>query len=67
MNVFVDQETCVGCGTGVDICLELFEMQDAIAVTTKEDVPKDLEDDCRDAAEACAVEAIGIKEGGSNL
>jgi ferredoxin len=62
MKVKVDEETCVGCGACVDICSEVFEMDEDVAVTKIEDVPADLQDSCNEAAEACPVEAIIVED-----
>ena len=63
MKVFVDKELCIGCEACVDICPEVFEIQDDLAVVKiDEDVPEDLEASVEEAAEACAVEAIIIEE-----
>jgi len=63
MRVFVDKELCIGCEACVDICPEIFEIQDDIAVVKiDDDVPEDLEAAVEEAAEACAVEAITIEE-----
>jgi ferredoxin len=61
MKVKVDEETCVGDETCVQICPELFEMNGDVAVAKMEEVPKDLEGKCKEAAEACPVEAIVIE------
>jgi ferredoxin len=62
MKVRVDKETCVGDETCVDICPEIFEMNGDVAVAKVEDVPKELEKKCKEAAESCPVEAIIIEE-----
>mgnify|MGYP001577854373 FL=1 len=62
MKVRVDEETCVGDETCVQICPEIFEMKGDVAVAKMEGVPKDLEGKCKEAAEACPVEAIAIEE-----
>jgi ferredoxin len=61
MKVRVDQETCVGDETCVQVCPEIFEMNGDVAVAKMEEVPKDLEGKCKEAAEACPVEAIVIE------
>jgi ferredoxin len=61
MKVRVDADLCIGCETCIDICPEIFEMNDNIAVTKKESVPADLQDSCREAEDACAVDAIIIE------
>ena len=62
MKVRVDKEACVGDETCVSICPEVFEMDGDIAVPKIENVPADLEDSCREAADACPVEAIIIED-----
>jgi ferredoxin len=62
MKVKVDEKTCVGCGECVDMCPEVFEMDDDVAAIKIEDVPADIQDSCREAAEACPVEAIIVED-----
>jgi len=62
MKVRVDEETCVGDETCVQICPEIFEMQGDVAVAKMEDVPEELEGSCKEAAESCPVEAIRVEE-----
>ena len=61
MKVQVDKETCVGDETCVTICPEIFEMEGDVAVAKMENVPKELEGKCKEAAESCPVEAIIIE------
>jgi ferredoxin len=62
MKVRVDDETCVGDETCVEICPEIFEMDGNVAVAKMEEVPQDLETKCKEAAESCPVEAIIVDE-----
>lgn len=62
MKVRVDEDLCVGDESCVEICPEIFEMEGDVAVTKMEEVPKNLEDKCKEAAENCPVEAILIEE-----
>jgi ferredoxin len=62
MRVRVDQEACVGDETCLTICPEIFRMEGEVAVTIMEEVPPDLRESCREAADACPVEAIIIEE-----
>ncbi len=62
MKVRVDKEACVGDETCVSICPEVFEMDGDVAVPKMEDVPPNLQASCREAADACPVEAIIIEE-----
>jgi ferredoxin len=52
----------VGDETCVETCPEIFEMKGDVAVAKMESVPEDLEAKCKEAAEACPVEAIIIEE-----
>ena len=62
MKANVDPDLCTGCGVCIDICPEVFEMSDDLAVVRIDPVPKEAEVDCRDAAEQCPVEAIEVEE-----
>jgi ferredoxin len=62
MKVTVDEETCIGCEVCVDTCPEVFEMVDDKARVKINEVPKDVVESCREAAENCPVEAIQIKD-----
>jgi ferredoxin len=64
MKARVDQELCAACSVCVDVCPEVFDLNDeGMAVVTVEIVAPDYEDACRDAAEQCPSEAIVIDEG----
>lgn len=63
MKAFVNTETCTGCGLCVDTCPEVFEMdEDDLAGVKVEIVAPEDEDNCRQAAEDCPVDAISIEE-----
>lgn len=66
MRVTVDEDLCIGDETCVDICPEIFEMnEEGLAITklgADEEVPESLEASCREAAESCPAEAIIIEE-----
>ena len=55
-KVWVD-ETCASCGTCVEICPEVFELEGDIASIIKT-ANLSLDDKIIEAAEACPVEAI---------
>lgn len=59
MKVIVDKEKCIGCGSCVNICEEVFEFdEEGFAEATKEDIVPELEIDVIDAVNACPTAAI---------
>lgn len=63
MKAFVDQDTCIACGMCVSACNEVFEFNsDGKAESIVDLVPPELEEDARQAANNCPVDAIGITE-----
>ena len=63
MKVSIDPGLCNGCGPCADICPEVFELnEEGIAVVKMANVPEELQESCRDAADGCPTEAISIEE-----
>jgi ferredoxin len=62
MKVRVNDDECVGDGVCAEICPEIFKMEGDLAVVKKEDVPPELEDLVRKAAESCPVDAMFLDE-----
>ena len=62
MEVRIDDDLCIGCETCIDICPEIFEMNDDIAITKTDSVPANLQGSCREATDSYAVDAIVIDE-----
>ena len=63
MKVFVDPDTCLGCGICEGIAPDVFTLGPEIYATVKlNPVPANLEADVRDAADQCPEEAISIEE-----
>jgi ferredoxin len=61
MRVCVDPVLCSGHGPCVDICPEVFELdEDGIADVIFDNVPEVFYEACREAADNCPTEAISI-------
>lgn len=57
----VDYELCIGCGSCVEVCPEVFELRDdSKAYVIAEDKCNSC--DCEEAAGICPVEAISFSE-----
>jgi ferredoxin len=61
MQVRVDVEVCTGCGVCVELCPEVFDLRDDVSVVLVDEVPEDLADVVREAADACPTEAIIVE------
>ena len=62
MKAVVDADECTGCELCTQTCPEIFEMDGEVAVVNGSDVPSELEETCRQAAEECPVECISIED-----
>lgn len=62
MKANVDHDTCTACELCVDTCPAVFAMGDAAAKVIVDEVPSDEEENCREAADNCPVEAITLEE-----
>lgn len=62
MKVYVDKETCIGCGLCNDIYPEVFEIDDDGKAVALEDQSEADEDALVEALESCPVEAIREEE-----
>ena len=60
MKATVDPELCIGCAVCEQICDAVFEMKDDLAVAKANPVPPEAEESCREAEDACPVDAIEI-------
>jgi ferredoxin len=59
VDVYVDPDLCISCGTCIDICPEIYDWDDeGRAQTTCDDIPEDLEECAQEALESCPVDAI---------
>ena len=62
MKATVDQDTCIGCALCVQICPEVFKMEEDKAIVFVPVVPPEVAATCQEAAESCPVAAITITE-----
>ncbi len=63
MKVRIDKELCIDCGVCEALVPEVFSINDeGSTVVILEDVPEELQDAVREAAEECPTEAIIITE-----
>ncbi len=61
MKVKVDRSVCTGCELCVGLSPKLFALNaDLTARAIREDVPRELVEECRDTADACPVFAIQV-------
>ena len=59
MKVTVEQTKCIGCGACPSLVPEVFDFNDeGLAHTIVDIVPKELEEQTKEAVENCPVEAI---------
>jgi ferredoxin len=61
MKVSIDADLCTGCGLCTDSVPDVFTLGDDVAEVAKPEVPANLEDAVKEAAEDCPVEAILVE------
>jgi ferredoxin len=61
MKVIVDQDACIGCNLCVEMCPDIYCMEDDKAMVYVPFISSDLEDLCKQAADSCPVNAINIE------
>ncbi len=62
MKATVDPNLCIGCELCVQICPDIFAMEEDLAIVSVDEVPADIEPSCREAMETCPVSAIAVEE-----
>jgi len=61
VTVKIDADLCTACELCTSEVPEVFEMGDEVAEVIQPNVPAELEEDVKQAAEDCPVEAIKIE------
>jgi ferredoxin len=61
MKVSIDADLCTGCGLCTDSVPDVFTLGDDVAEVSNPDVPANLEETVKEAAEDCPVEAILVE------
>ncbi len=54
------KDSCIGCGLCTNLCPAVFAMTDAGKADVLQAVPAGMEDQVREAADACPVDAIHV-------
>lgn len=63
MKATIIPDLCGSCGVCVDVCPEVFELDDdGLAVVKTDPVPSEHEAATREAADGCPTDAIEIEE-----
>lgn len=63
MKAEIDRDGCISCELCTDLCSEVFRMAaDGLAEVYVDEVPEDVQDSAREAAESCPVSVIHIIE-----
>lgn len=61
MKAFVDPAICIGCTLCMQTCPAVFKMEGDKAVAYVDIIPDNDEENCKQAAEECPVNAIKVE------
>ena len=61
MKAYVDDNTCIGCGTCPEVCPEVFHMTDEHVSKASDVIEARQEDSVQEAAASCPVSAIEVE------
>ena len=61
MKARVDPDVCIGCNLCVEMCPDVYRMEDDKAIVYVSFISPEIEDLCEQAADACPVSAITIE------
>lgn len=62
MRARVNPEQCIACGVCVDTCPEVFSLESDVAEAIDGDIPDELVEATKEAAENCPVDAIELSD-----
>jgi ferredoxin len=63
MKAEIDRDGCISCELCAETCPEVFRMgSDGPAEVYVDEIPEEVEDSAKDAAESCPVSVIHIEE-----
>lgn len=61
MKVYVENESCIGCGLCVSLCSDVFKIGDSGKSEIKIENSSDFESEIKQCVEACPVNAIKVE------
>ena len=62
MEVMVDPDKCIACQSCVELCPDLFECPEDVAIVKVSSVPSELEECAKEAVDICPTEAISVSD-----
>ena len=62
MEVMVDPDKCIACQSCVELCPDLFECPEDVAIVKVNPAPPEMEECAKESVDICPTEAISISE-----